>query len=108
MTLDIQIINGRVDKALADNRRAEWIIIGLAIAIFILGISILVVGYWQENLYVSGGSLVFDALLYWPIREILKLRRDNIILQTLPAMVTSLSAERAADEIAKFLEYLRK
>ena len=97
-----------MDKALAENRRAEYIIIGMAVSIFLLGLTIVVVGYWSVNAYVTGAAMLFQGLLYWPIREILKLRRDNLILQTLPAMVAALPPDRAADEVVKFLDYLRR
>ena len=102
------MINGRVDQALGDNRRAETIVIMMAIAIFVLGAAAFVFAYWRQNPYVAGGGLLFQALLYWPIREVLKLRRDNLILQTLPALVSSLPADSVAQEITKMLEHLRR
>jgi hypothetical protein len=30
--MDIGVINARVDKALADNRRAEWLVVSMAVA----------------------------------------------------------------------------
>jgi hypothetical protein len=106
--MNLDIINERVDKALADNRRAENIVIGMAVAIFILGVALVIVAYWRLNPYVGGGAIIFQGLLYWPIKEILKLRRDNVILQSLPAIVTALPFDRAADEIEKMLAFLRR
>jgi hypothetical protein len=106
--MDLIAINTRVDSALQQNRRAEYIVIGMAVAIFVLGLAVVLVGYRSTNLYITGGATLFQAFLYWPVREILKLRRDNLILQTLPALTASLPPKHAADEIIKLLESLRK
>jgi hypothetical protein len=105
--LDIVQINNRVDGALGSNRRAEFIVIGMAVGIFVSGIGALAVAYWQQNPYIGAGSVVVNSLLYWPIREVLKLRRDNLILQVLPVMLAQLSPEDAAKEIKKLADYLR-
>ena len=62
--MDLGVINGRVDQALGDNRRAETIVIIMAIAIFVLGAAAFVFAYWRQNPYVAGGGLLFQALLY--------------------------------------------
>lgn len=106
--MDLELVNSRVDRALESNRQAEVIVISMAIGIFSIGIAVILVGYTLENPYVSVGAGVFQLALYWPVYEILKLRRDNIILHVLPALVCSMPPERAADEIEKLLEHLRR
>jgi len=106
--LNITLINERVDRALSDNRRAEYIVIIMSVCIFGLGVFALLFSYRLKNPYIAGGSTVFQGLLYWPIREVLKLRRDNVLLQAFPALVSSLPAAALANEIRKMLEYLRR
>jgi hypothetical protein len=101
-------VHKRVDTALAHNRRAEKIVILMAVGTFLLGLGIIITGYWSKNLYITVGATVLQGFLYWPINEVLKLRRDNIILQTTPVIVSTLDSAAAADEIRKFLAYLRK
>jgi hypothetical protein len=105
--VDIEQINGRVDGALVSNRRAENIVTGMSIAIFLSGLGTFFIAYWQENPYLGGGGVALDGLLFWPIREILKLRKDNLLLQVLPVMLAALSEKDAAQEIKKLAEYLR-
>src|ERR1041384_4036307 len=105
--MDLTAINGRIDDALIRNRRAENIIVGMAIAIFALGMCIVAVAYWIKNPYVAGSSFAFQGALYWPIREVLKLRRENLMLQTVPAIVSTLPQDKAAQEIAKMLAVVR-
>jgi hypothetical protein len=105
--MDIQVVNQRVDQALADNRRAGNLVLLMSSAIFTIGILSILIGYWQRNPYIGGGATLFQGLLYWPIREILRLRRDNIVLQTVPVLVSGLDADTSAKEIIKLLNYLR-
>ncbi|HKR10916.1 MAG TPA: hypothetical protein VJT15_02570 [Pyrinomonadaceae bacterium] len=105
--MDLIAINNRVDGALRDNRRAEFIVIGMAVGIFLLGAGCLVIAYWLTNPYVGGGAFLFQSLLYWPIREILRVRQDNLVLQTLPVLVAELQPKDATIEIRKLAEFMR-
>jgi hypothetical protein len=80
----------------------------MAVGTFLLGLAIIVTGFWFRNHYITAGATLTQGFLYWPINEILKLRRDNIILQTTPVIVSALDSKAAADEIKKLLAYLRK
>lgn len=106
--MDLNTINSRVDQALLANRRAERTIIYMAIAMFVVGLSVMLVGYHFKNPYVASGSILAQSLLVFPINEIKKLRRDNVILQVFPAMIDGLPPAKAASEIVKLLEYLRR
>ena len=105
--MDIELINNRVDGALRSNRRAEYIMIGMSVGIFSLGLATLIVAYWQKQPYIGSGSVLLNGLLYWPVREIWKLRRDNLLLQVLPVIIAELSTEDATKEIKKLAEHLR-
>jgi hypothetical protein len=48
-----------------------------------------------------------QGLLYLPVNQTLKLRRDNLILQSVPVMLSSLPPKQAAQQMIKFLEHLR-
>ena len=98
----LEAINTRVDAALKYNQRAENIVLGCAFAIFVLG----VVGIALQlagNKYGATLSAVATGFLYWPINEILRMRRDNLILQTLPAMIASLPPAEAAKKLEGLL-----
>lgn len=105
--MNLDAINNRVDAALKTNRRAESIVILMAVCIFALGAGTLFVAYWYANPYVGGGTFLLQSFLYWPIREVLKLRKDNLVLQTLPTLVAELPPKEAILEIRKLTEYLR-
>ncbi|MGA2269747.1 MAG: hypothetical protein ABSH44_14865 [Bryobacteraceae bacterium] len=106
--MDLKLINQRIDKALALNRRAEMLVIAMASCIFVLGVGIVVTAYRVKNPYITTAGIILQGFLYGPLREILKLRRDNLILQTLPVLISDLPPAQAAHEIAKLLEFLRR
>ena len=105
--MNLDVINNRVDAALRDNRRAEFIVMGMALFIFLLGAGLLLLAYWFVNPYAAGGTFLLQSFLYWPIREILRLRRDNLVLQTLPVLVAELPPKEAILEIRKLSEHIR-
>jgi hypothetical protein len=105
--VDLDKINARIDKALADNRRAERLIVYMALALFCVGLTATGVAYWLENPYIAEGSTLAQVFLAFPINEIRKLRRDNVILQTHPALIHTLPADAAAEQIIKLLRHLR-
>ncbi len=105
--MNLPEIHARVDAALAANKRAEVIVIGMAVAIFVLGAGCFLLAYFEKNPYVASVSLLLTGFLYWPIREVLKLRRDNLILQVVPVMAAQLDPTALATEVKKTLDHLR-
>ena len=89
--LHLEAVFERVERALLDNRRAETIVLAMAVGIFLLGAGVVGLSYWQQNPYLTGGALLVQGLLYLPVREILRLRRDNVVLQMLPALLGGVS-----------------
>jgi hypothetical protein len=104
----IDQVSKRIDKALAANRRTEILVVVMAVFIFLLGMAMIILGYWHQSLYLRTVPILLQGLLYWPIREIMRLRQDNLILQTLPAIVSTLPARECAMEMKKTLDYLRR
>jgi hypothetical protein len=101
--MDLAAVNDRVDKALADNRRAESVIVGMTAAIFLLGVAVVVIAYWRMDPYLGTGALLLQGLIYWPVKKVLALRRENLLLQTLPVLVSMLPPKEAAQAISKAL-----
>jgi hypothetical protein len=104
--IDVALVNARVDLALDANRRAERVIIIMALALFIGGLVACLVAYCLRSQYVATGGACILGFLVYPIGEIRKLRRDNIILQTFPILIARLPRDRAATELSKLLAYL--
>lgn len=106
--MDIDAVNRRVDEALAGNRRSEYIVIAMALAIFTLGIAIIIVAYWEKNPYIASIGTLSQVLLLMPIKAVIRIRMANIILQTLPTIIQLLPNDKSALEIQRCMEHLRK
>lgn len=96
----------RIDQVLLDNRRTETIFISLAVVLFLLGIGTLLAALITNRLLWATPSAVTTGLLYWPMRQIRRIRRENIALATAPALISRLPAVEAAAEIQRMLEKL--
>jgi hypothetical protein len=107
MTVNVDQINERVDAALKSNRRAESTVIVMSGGIFVAGLLVLFLSYWIRNPYIAAVAVLLNGFLYWPIREVRKIRRENLTLQILPSMIEALPPKDALREIVKCLTYLR-
>jgi hypothetical protein len=104
---DYALIHARVDQALADNRRGEQHQLRMATMLFGMGLLTLLVGYLARNSYLQWSTEFLMGLLVMPMHEIRRLRRDNIILQAFPILISTLSRRAAQRETQKLLAYLR-
>ena len=105
MSTTEQIIR-RVDDVLHQNRRVEWTFVGLTALLFCTGIVCLISALLTGNFAWSTPSAITTGLLYWPLREIKKMRNKNIALATAPILITQLPPDKAAEEIQKLLQNL--
>jgi hypothetical protein len=96
----------RIDEVLGDNRRTETLFITLAVILFLLGIAALIIALATGKLLLASTSAVTTAFLYWPMKQIRQIRRENIALATAPALIATLPAAQAAAEIQRVLERL--
>ena len=100
-------VDARIRQALIDNKRAIILTTLLAAWIFLLG-GALATAYWTETpvLIVGGGAL--GVVLHQLITRILKLRRDSVILKSLPVILRVLPREEAALQMMTRLRSARR
>ena len=103
----LERVDARVDHALVDNHRAERLIVGMALVLFVVGLLLVLLAYWLKNPYVGSAALIIQTFLIFPFNEIRKLRRDNLILQTFPVLIEGLPKDAAVKEIKMLLAFLR-
>ncbi|MBY0460178.1 MAG: hypothetical protein K2V38_22915 [Gemmataceae bacterium] len=76
-----------IEDAIVSNRRLEWFVIAGLVALFVVGLALLVYGTlaqaWQ--LLVPGG-LIQTAIIF-PLRKLIALREENKALQILPQLM---------------------
>jgi hypothetical protein len=102
-----QAIYIRIDQVLDANKRSQTLIFSLSVGIFILGIVLVIVGAFLGKPWIVAPSILIEALLYWPINQIIKIRRQNIALAAAPALIATLPPEQAAGEMIKLLEMVK-
>jgi hypothetical protein len=96
----------RIDSVLTENRRAEYIYIGMTVSLFAAGIGCLIAAVATGQFLWSAPPLVTTALLHYPMREIKELRQKNIALATAPLLIATLPTDQAAIEMGKLLSSL--
>lgn len=94
----------RIDTVLASNKRAEQIVIGMSVMIFLIGSALIVAGVLNKLPAIYAPAAIIEAFLYWPINKILVIRKENIALAAAPALIATLPPEQAAAEMVKLLE----
>ena len=52
--------------------------------------------------------MLLQGALYWPIRQILRIRKQNIALAAAPALIATLPPVQAAAEMVKLLEKINE
>lgn len=96
----------RIDAVLRENRKIEWTYIGLTIVLFACGIICIISALVTGNFAWSTPSTVTTALLYWPLKEIKSIRKNNIALATAPMLIATLPQQEAAKELQNLLRTL--
>lgn len=97
----------RIDNVLNRHKKTYWIIIFMAMIIFIVAISLLVIGLLMESELILGCSTIIGGM-YWAIKKISRIRKEDIYLAIAPKLARILPPEKASEEIIKMLERLRK
>lgn len=103
---EINQILKRIDDVLKSNKRIELLYIVLTTILFGCGIACMIRALVTGEFAWSTPSAVTTGLLYWPLRQIRHIRRENIALATAPILITQLPTDKAAVEIQKLLQTL--
>lgn len=96
----------RIDDVLGQNRKIEWTYIILTVLLFGCGIACMICALVSGNYVWSSPSAVTTGLLYWPLKEIKGIRRNNIALATAPILIATLPPQEAAKELQILLHTL--
>jgi Flp pilus assembly protein TadB len=97
-------LNQRIDQALRDNGRAEILVWALCTLLFLCGVALFVGGFILGEPIITGSGVVVEIGIIWPLRQIMKLREDNVRLQVLPSMLDILPPEEAKEQWKKWYD----
>ncbi|QEG27246.1 hypothetical protein GobsT_20000 [Gemmata obscuriglobus] len=83
----VREVTACIEAAIAKNRRQEWIVVGVLLALFTTGLSLLVYGAVSQiwALLASGGLV--QVTIAFPVYRLIQLREDNMRLQILPQLM---------------------
>lgn len=96
----------RIDDVLRQNRKIEWTYIVLTVALFGCGIACIICALVTGQYAWSAPSAVTTGLLYWPLKEVKSIRKNNIALATAPILIATLPPREAAKELQNLLHTL--
>ena len=60
----------------------------------------------NNNKYAIGIGAIFDTMVCWPINKLINMRKDNIALAAVPAIISLLTRKEAAREIRRLVTKL--
>lgn len=106
MAPSIEDTLARIDDVLRENRKIEWTYIVLTVVLFACGIACIICALATGKYAWSAPSTVTTGLLYWPLKEVKSIRKNNIALATAPILIATLPPPEAAKELQNLLHTL--
>lgn len=96
----------RVDDVLTANRRHEYCYIFGAAILFITGIASFLVALYHGEYVWTVPPAAATFFLRWPLNAIHQIRKDNLALAIVPAIIKELPRPKAAEELQKLIQRL--
>jgi len=95
-----------IETALGKNRRQEWIVISVLLALFVTGLGLLVYGAATQTwVLLASGGLVQITIVF-PIYRLIQLREENVRLQILPQLMRLAETKEAKLLAARLVQRL--
>ena len=102
----VREVTASIDRAIAKNRRQEWVVIGVLVSLFAVGLGLLVFGaVTQTWALLAPGGLIQMAIVV-PIRTLIRLREENKALLILPQLMRLADTKEAKALAAKLVQRL--
>jgi len=97
-----------ITKALAYNRFIESRIIVLTTVLFLAGVACIVAALVTNQMLLFVPPAFTMIFFFKPLRELRRMKNENILLVTVPSLVEKLPPQDAAAQIRKLLDGLKK
>jgi hypothetical protein len=101
----VEDVEKRLRTALNRNRKQEWLIIGLLLTLFLLGLVLIGYGVLATHWAAIPGTFL-EGAIYFPIRELTKLRAGNIRLLSIPPLLRLANEKEAQKVVIEFVQRL--
>ena len=97
-----------VNEAISTNRQQEWVVIALLLALFLVGLGLLVYGAYSQSWQLLAPGGIIQMAIVFPLRRLISLREQNKALQILPQLMrladTTEAKALAAELVKKLIE----
>lgn len=102
----VREVTAVIEAAIAKNRRQEWIVTGVLLALFAAGLALLAYGATTQawSLMVSGGLV--QITIVFPVYRLIHLRAENMRLQILPQLMRLADTKEAKLLASKLVQRL--
>lgn len=108
MNIDIGAINKRIDQTIAQNKRSEHILIFISTGMFLLAIGLLIIEILSGEIILVWPTMLINAFLYWPIKAILRIKKENVVLNETIVVLQTCPAEKAIIELERLWAFMRE
>lgn len=83
----VREVTAAIEAAPAENRRQERLVVGLLVALFAVGLALLVAGAVGQRYDLLAPDGLLQAAIFFPIRSLLAIRSENRALLVLPQLM---------------------
>ncbi len=99
----IDRVTERIDRAIRRNIHLERLIIGILVTLFLSGIGLVIGGVVSQRweCFIPGG--LAEVAIIFPIQKLTKLREDNLLYETFPALLRMANTTRTQELPTLFL-----
>ncbi len=96
-------VTARIDRAIQRNGKLEMMFAIVLGTLFIVGIGLMVGGVISQrwDCFVPGG--LSEVAIIYPIEKLRKLREDNLLFETFPALLLMANTPKSQQLLAQFL-----
>jgi hypothetical protein len=102
----IKAVTTRIDLAIKRNDKLEMLFVIILVVLFLVGLGLMIGGVisqrWES--FVPGG--LSEVAIFYPIDRLRKLREDNLLFETFPALLLMANSSRSQQLLAQFLSRL--
>lgn len=102
----VRQVTERIDSAIKENRKHEYLLVVVLILLFVVGLGLLVYGAVTKELWLLAPGGILQSTIVFPILLLVKLREDNMRLQILPQLMRLADTEEAKRLAAKLVNRL--
>lgn len=99
----LEAVTARIDRAIQRNVKLEWLFIVILMTLFLAGLGLMMGGVISRrwDCFIPGD--LSEVAIIYPIEKLRKLREDNLLFETFPAMLLMANTSRSQQLLAQFL-----